>query len=84
MNLHMDHSEGGIRKAADDFRRLIDRAVMHGGSYFFLTYHRWATDEQVRACYPQIPEFLRLKREYDPGELFQSDWYRHYKQMFSL
>ena len=25
---------------------------------------------------------LRAKRRYDPAERFQSDWYRHYKQMF--
>jgi len=24
-----------------------------------------------------------LKRKYDPEELFQSDWYRHYKNMFN-
>ena len=33
--------------------------------------------------YPQMAEFLRLKRRYDPPEVFQSDWYRHYKQMFA-
>jgi FAD/FMN-containing dehydrogenase len=82
MNLHVDHSEDGVRKAAADFRRLIDRAIAHGGSYF-LTYHRWATRQQVDACYPQMAEFLRLKRRYDPGEVFQSDWYRHYRNMFA-
>ena len=30
-----------------------------------------------------MAEFLRLKRRHDPGEVFQSDWYRHYKQMFA-
>ena len=28
------------------------------------------------------PEFLRLKKRYDPEECFQSDWYRHYRAMF--
>jgi FAD/FMN-containing dehydrogenase len=82
MNLHVEHDEAGQRKAADDFRRLIDRAIEFGGSYF-LTYHRWASRQQVEACYPQMAEFLRLKRRHDPGEVFQSDWYRHYKQMFA-
>jgi FAD/FMN-containing dehydrogenase len=80
-NLHVAHTRAGIEKARSDFRRLIDRAVCHGGSYY-LTYHRWATREQVLACYPQFPEFLRLKRSYDPAETFQSDWYRHYKTLF--
>jgi hypothetical protein len=37
----------------------------------------------VEACYPQFAEFLRLKREFDPDELFQSEWYRHYRAMFA-
>ncbi|HYG09859.1 MAG TPA: FAD-binding oxidoreductase [Pyrinomonadaceae bacterium] len=80
-NLHTEHSATGISKAQADFRRLITRAIEQGGSYY-LTYHRWATREQVETCYPQLTEFLRLKRRYDPAETFQSDWYRHYRQMF--
>jgi FAD/FMN-containing dehydrogenase len=82
VNLHVQHTEKGVAAAAAGFRRLIDRAVEHGGSYF-LTYHRWATRNQVEACYPQLPDFLRLKRHYDPDEMFQSDWYRHYRRMFA-
>ena len=80
-NLHTEHSAVGLAKAQEDFRRLIARAIEFGGSYY-LTYHRWATREQVELCYPQLPEFLRLKRHYDPAETLQSDWYRHYKKMF--
>lgn len=80
--LHVDHDAAGLAKAGEEFRGLIDRAVEMGGSYF-LTYHRWATREQVLRCYPQLPEFLELKRRHDPAELFQSDWYRHYRAMFS-
>lgn len=82
MNLHVDHSENGMRRSADDFRRLIDRAIEHVGSYF-LTYHRWASRAQVEVCHPRMVEFLRLKRQMDPREIFQSDWYRHYKRMFA-
>lgn len=76
-NLHTVHSEAGIAHSASAFRRLIDCAIERRGS-FFLTYHRWASLEQVEACYPQFGEFLRLKRAHDPDEVFQSDWYRHY------
>jgi FAD/FMN-containing dehydrogenase len=82
MNLHVDHTPERIAKAADDFRRLIDRAIEFGGSYF-LTYHRWASRSQVEACHPHMVEFLRAKLRHDPGEAFQSDWYRHYKRMFA-
>ena len=81
-NLHVIHSAQGLERSAEDFRRLIDTAIRHGGSYF-PTYHRWATRKQVETCYPQFPEFLRLKKKHDPEERFQSDWYRHYKKMFA-
>jgi len=81
-NLHVTHTPGGLAKATADFRRLIDRGIEFGGSYF-PTYHRWALREQVLACYPQFPEFLRHKIRLDPQERFQSDWYRHYKTMFA-
>ena len=80
-NLHTEHSPEGLEHSANAFRRLIDMAIRRGGSYF-LTYHKWARREQVEACYPQFPEFLQLKRKHDPEERFQSDWYRHYREMF--
>ena len=81
-NLHTQHTPAALRKTQMDFRRLIERGIRYGGSYY-LTYHRWATPEQVQACYPQFREFLRLKKHYDPQECFQSDWYRHYRAMFA-
>jgi FAD/FMN-containing dehydrogenase len=80
-NLHVDASDRGRARAAADFRTLIDLAIARGGSYY-LTYHRWAARAQVEACYPRFAEFLRLKRRYDPHELLQSDWYRHYRDLF--
>ncbi len=80
-NLHTVHTPQGIEHSAAAFRRLIDMAIKRGGSYF-LTYHKYARREQVEACYPQFPEFLELKKKYDPEERFQSDWYRHYREMF--
>ncbi|HEX9685905.1 MAG TPA: FAD-binding oxidoreductase [Burkholderiales bacterium] len=81
-NLHVVHTPEGIRHAANAFRRLIDIGIRHGGSYF-PTYHKYATRKQVETCYPQFAEFLKLKRRHDPGEAFQSDWYRHYRRMFA-
>jgi hypothetical protein len=42
----------------------------------------FATRAQLEACYPQIPEFFRLKSKYDPEERLQSDWCRHYRYAF--
>ena len=76
-NLHVRHTPAEIEKARATVRRILDRVVKFGGS-FYLTYHGWATPEHLQRCYPRIGEFFRLKRHYDPHELFQSDWYRQY------
>jgi FAD/FMN-containing dehydrogenase len=81
-NIHTVHNAEGLQRSADAFRRLIDMASRRGGTYY-LTYHRFANRKQVESCYPQFPEFLRLKKKYDPEERFQSDWYRHYRSMFA-
>jgi FAD/FMN-containing dehydrogenase len=81
-NLHVTHTPEGLEKAGDDFRGLIGLAGDFGGRYF-LTYHRWATREQVTRCYPQFVKFLKLKKKYDPQERLQSEWYRHYREMFA-
>ncbi len=81
IDLHVVHSPAGLETAAARFRRLIDLARARGGS-FHLTYHRFATKEQIEACYPEFPDFLAQKRQFDPEERFQSDWYRAMKMMF--
>ena len=81
-NLHTVHTSQGLESAARAFQRLIDRGIERGGSYY-LTYHRWATRDQVEACYPQFASFLRRKLEVDAQERFQSEWYRHYRRMFA-
>ena len=81
-NLHVVHTAEGRERAALAFRKLIDRGIERGGSYY-LTYHRWATRQQLTTCYPQFVDFLKRKRALDPEERFQSDWYRHYREMFA-
>jgi len=82
MNLRVTHDDEGLAAARLQFQDLIDVALSLGGSYF-LTYHRWARKDQVLKAYPRFPEFLALKRKYDPEERFQSEWYRHYRKMFA-
>ena len=83
LNLCMERSADGERRAKGQFRALIDRALAFGGS-FYLTYHRYATREQVEQAYPMFREFLRLKDEVvDPDTRFASDWWRHYRAAFT-
>lgn len=78
VNLHVPRDDAGRRACADAFRDMVDLALARGGSYY-LTYHRHARRDQVLAAYPEFPAFLAEKRRRDPGGLFQSDWYRHYR-----
>jgi hypothetical protein len=77
-NIHTVHTAQGLEAAGGTFRRLIDYALQRGGSYF-LTYHRWATPEQLDRGHPRIREFFARKLLHDPDEVFQSDWYRYYR-----
>ena len=81
-NLCVHHTPEAIDRATDAFRMLIDLGIARGGSYY-LTYHRWARRDQVERCYPQMREFLTLKRRHDPEERFQSTWYQHYRRMLT-
>lgn len=81
-NLHTRHTPEGVEHSAKVFRYLIDLSIHFGGTYS-LTYHKFATKQQIENCYPHFQKFLELKKQYDPKEIFQSDWYRHYKKLFS-
>lgn len=81
-NLHIDHRPEDVARAAEHFRRLIDHALRHGGS-FFLTYHRFASAAQVLAAHPGIRNFLAAKQVVDPGGVFQSDWYRAMRELIA-
>jgi FAD/FMN-containing dehydrogenase len=79
-NLHIDHRAEDVARAAEHFRRLIDHALRHGGS-FFLTYHRFASAAQLLAAHPGIRNFLAAKQVVDPAGVFQSDWYRAMREL---
>lgn len=81
-NLLVEHSTEGKLLAMKQFQDLIDCALKENGS-FYLTYHRWARKDQIEKAYPQFPQFLEKKEEYDPQNVFTSDWYRYFVDMFS-
>ena len=79
------HSSGetqALRKTGEVCRQLIRAANRRGGS-FYLTYNRFATRDELASAYPQFQDFLGLKKQYDPRETFQSDWYRYYKGLYA-
>ena len=72
----------GARKYDDTRFFLIAIAFISAFNYY-LTYHKWATADQLLAYYPQFPEFLCAKKRYDPDEIFVSNWYNSLNPMFS-
>ena len=79
-NLLTPETQAGRHRTARTFRALYDVALEMGGS-FYLTYHAFATRKQLENAYPELPEFLELKLQYDPDERFQSNWYRQMKSL---
>jgi FAD/FMN-containing dehydrogenase len=62
--------------------RHLERAATKRGGSFYLTYNRFAARSELDAAYPQFSDFLMLKKKYDPSEMFQSEWYRYYQQLY--
>ncbi|MES2018031.1 MAG: FAD-binding oxidoreductase [Pseudomonadota bacterium] len=81
-NLHTPHTPEGTETTMEAFRRLIDLAIARGGSYY-LTYSTAASARQVRACHPNFDQLLEWKRRFDPLQRFQSNWYRHYRDLLA-
>ena len=79
---HCSGSPSAMKKASEVCREIIRAATGRKGS-FYLTYNRFAARTEMDAAYPAFAEFLQLKKKYDPRELLQSEWYRHYKGVYS-
>ncbi len=75
-NLHVDHDHASLQAISNVFRKLFQLAIEFGGKYY-LTYNRFAASNQLQSCYPLIPEFIDLKRKYDPPYRFNSDWFNY-------
>ena len=70
-------TSGGEARMQAMTHDLVEAAIRHGGRYY-LPYRLHATPEQFHRAYPQAHEFFRLKRKYDPFELFQNRFYVKY------
>ncbi|MBZ4034937.1 FAD-binding oxidoreductase [Flavobacterium sp. 17A] len=58
--------------------QLVDAAIKNNGT-FYLPYRLHIHKNKMRKVYPQADEFFRQKKKYDPKELFQNQFYEHYK-----
>ncbi|HKB57318.1 MAG TPA: FAD-binding oxidoreductase [Lacunisphaera sp.] len=77
MLYHYPRTAAADEAMAGFTRELINVALACGGTYY-LPYRPHATPAQFERAYPQAGKFFALKRHYDPGELFQNEFYRNY------
>jgi FAD/FMN-containing dehydrogenase len=73
--INQSTDEAGNAEMRKLTRAMIELTLKHGGR-FFLPYQLHYTGAELVASYPELPAFLARKKEYDPGELFQSTFYR--------
>jgi FAD/FMN-containing dehydrogenase len=77
MLFNQGRTEDAERRMEATTRDLIDLAIALGGRHY-LPYRLHASAEQLRAAYPQIDRFFERKSAYDPGHVFQNEFYRKY------
>ncbi len=69
--------DAGERKMSRLAQAIIAATLKRDGKYY-LPYRLHGTPEQFRAAYPQAQKFFTLKRQYDPDELFENEFYLKY------
>lgn len=58
--------------------QLLDVALKYKGT-FYLPYRLHISREKMRLAYPQADQFFALKKKYDPDEIFNNQFYLHYR-----
>jgi decaprenylphospho-beta-D-ribofuranose 2-oxidase len=78
LSMDFNPAQRGQAGLAEHLRRFTDEIVLPAGGRFYLAKDSILTASQARQSFGDevVREFLRLKRELDPNELFQSDMYR--------
>ena len=72
-----ERTDAGEQQMEHMTRSLINASLNCDGTYY-LPYRMHATEEEFHRAYPQAEEFFKLKRKYDPDELFQNAFYLKY------
>lgn len=58
--------------------KLAEASIKNQGT-FYLPYRLHISREQLRLAYPQANQFFKLKLKYDPDEIFNNQFYMHYR-----
>ena len=71
-------SEKEYEKAEAWTRALIDAALDCKGTYY-LPYQLYASKEQINQAYPEMKDWLDMKKIHDPKEVFSNTFYETYR-----
>ena len=75
----IDRTEEAEKALLPSVSRLIELALKHGGT-FYLPYRNYANSKQMLQAYPELENFISLKKKEDPKEIFASDFYAYLLQ----
>ncbi len=70
---------GADREMRNSTQKLVDIAISLGGTVLPALQAEDATREQFYRAYPMAEDFFKLKRKYDPEDIFQNQFYKTYK-----
>ena len=79
LTFHHSLSEKGVAHMEQATRKIIDSALSLNGTYY-LTYQLFASQQQIRAAYPNLDDFFEKKRLVDPEERFMNNFYEEYNR----
>ncbi|QKF94645.1 FAD/FMN-containing dehydrogenase with methyltransferase domain [Fadolivirus algeromassiliense] len=61
---------------------LVNKALELSGT-FYLPYRHHYSYQQLELTYPNIKQFILLKKKYDSDEMFSNLWYQNYKNILN-
>ena len=67
-------ADATLRRVHEQFVKL----TLSLGGTFYLPYRHHYDQMELQTAYPRIKEFFKLKRKYDPSDVFSNSWFEHY------
>lgn len=74
-NQHFNETESKILEQTT--KQLINLTLKHNGTYY-LPYQLYYSPEHLHTAYPEISEFFKVKKIYDPTNRLQNTWFEKY------
>ncbi len=75
--INIINTEAGLEKAQTWTQKLIDAVLAQGGTYY-LPYQLFGQSNQLKKAYPRVPEFIKIKKKYDPHNTFSNTFLEKY------